>query len=209
MDQSTLVENQINDGRRFVERFAADGNSVQAAFWAKTAEDGLWLLFVATDLYDREGPAAAYRAVHASLRKLGESWVSSSGINVVSPSNPIAKDVLAFMNRNPGRLSTRSGSMSIGSMAIEQAYIYAPLVYTFTQPNPMTTEDISREILRLMNRGRGNPQPAQVSLKDGTRFNGLPFSLQLGIQQALEAQFIADGETSPRVVRLDEIASIA
>ena len=42
MDQGTLVEFQISDGRRFVERFAADGNPVQAAFWVKTEEEGIW-----------------------------------------------------------------------------------------------------------------------------------------------------------------------
>src|SRR5215210_5979645 len=68
VDQSTLVEAQIDDGRRFVERFAADGNPVQAAFWVKTAEEGLWFLYVVTELIDHVGPAAAYRAVHASLR---------------------------------------------------------------------------------------------------------------------------------------------
>ena len=31
----------MEDGRRFVERYAADGNSVVAAFWAKTEEEGL------------------------------------------------------------------------------------------------------------------------------------------------------------------------
>src|SRR2546426_12048478 len=93
VDQSTLVEDQIADGRRFVERFAADGNPVQAAFWVKTAEEGLWFLYVVTELIDRVGPAAAYRAVHAALQKLGESGVSSSEIKVISPKNPIAKDV--------------------------------------------------------------------------------------------------------------------
>src|SRR5437660_12395963 len=95
VDQGTLVEERIANGRRFIERFAADGNPVQAAFWVKTAEDGLWFLYVAAELVDRVGPAAAYRAVHASLRKLGDPWLSSSEIKVVSPSNPIARDVLA------------------------------------------------------------------------------------------------------------------
>ena len=45
-------------------------------------------------------------------------------------------------------------------------------------------------------------------MKDNTSFNGVPFSLQLGTQKAVLAQFIADGEVAPRVVRLDEIASI-
>ena len=208
MDQSTLVGDQIDDGRRFVERFAADGNPVQAALWVKTAEEGLWFLYVVTDLYDREGPSAAYRAVHASLEKLGECWVSSSEIKVISPSTPIAKEVLAVMSRNPGRLATRFRGETLGSLAVEQTYIYPAHLFTFTQPNPMTTEDMSREILRLMIRGAGNLQPSRVALKDGTSFDGVPFSLELGTQKALVVQFIADREAAPRVVRLDEIASI-
>ncbi len=209
MDQSALVEEQIDDGRRFVERFAADGNPVQAAFWVQTAEEGNWFLYVASDIVESDGPAAAYRAVRASLQKLGESWVSSSEIKVVSPNNPIAKDVLAITARYPGRLATRFGSKILGSMAVDHTYIYPPHFFTFAQVNPMTTEDVGREIVRLMNRGPGILQPSHVTLKDGTSFNGIPFSLQLGSQKAVVAQFIADRDPAPRVIRLDEIVSIA
>ena len=208
MDQSTLVGNQIDDGRRFVERFAADGNPIQAAFWGKTAEEGLWFLYVATDTVDLVGPAATYRAVQTSLQKLRDSWVSSSEIKVVSPANPIAKDVLAIMARHTGRLATRFGGKTLGSTAVEQTYIYPPHFFNFTQVNPMTTEDVGREILRLMNRGPGTLEPSRVTLKDGTNFNGVPFSLQVGSQKVMEAQFIANGEAAPRVVRMEEIASI-
>jgi hypothetical protein len=209
VDQSTLVENQIDDGGRFVQRFAVDGNPVQAAFWIKAADEDNWFLYVVTDLVDRVGPAAAYRAVHASLKKLGETWIASSEIKVISPSNPLARDVLALMARQPGRLATRFGGRMLGSIAVEQAYIYPPHYFTFTQPNPMTTEEIAREIVRLMNRGPGIMQPSRVTLKDGNAFQGVPISLQLGSQQAMVVQFIADGEVAPRVFRLDEIASIA
>ncbi len=207
MDQGTLVEEQIDVGRRFVERFAADGNPVQAAFWVKTAEEGIWFLYVAAEIFDRDGPAAAYRAVHASLRKLGKNSVSSSEIKVISPNNPIAKDVLAIVGRHPGRLAT--GSTTLGSMVVEQTIIYPSRSFTFTQANPMTPEEIGREILRLMNRGPGILQPPRVTLKDGTDFNGVPFSLELGTQRAVVGRFIADGEAAPRVIRLDEIASIS
>lgn len=209
MDQSTLVEEQIDDGRRFVERFAADGNPIQAAFWVKTAEEGLWFLYLASELVDREGPAAAYRAVHNSLRKLGQPWISSSEIKVVSPNNPIAQDIFSVMKRYPGRLATRHGGKQLGSMAVDQTYIYPPHFFTITQPNPMTTDEISQEIVRLMNRGHGTLQPSRVTLKVGTSFNGVPFSLQFGSQSALVVQFIADNEAVPRVYRVDEIASIA
>lgn len=208
MDQSTLVGDQLDDGRRFVERFAADGNPVRAAFWAKLEEQDSWFLYVATDTVDRGGLLAAYRAVHASLDKLGETWVSSSEIKVVSPSDSIARDVLAIMERHPGRLATRFSGKTLGSIAVGRGYIYPPHFFSFTQVDPMTTEDVGREILRLMNRGPGILKPSLVHLKDGTTFNGVPFSLQLGSQKAVVVQFVADGEAAPRVIRLDEIASI-
>lgn len=208
MDQGTLVGDQIDDGRRFVERFAADGTAVQAAFWAKTDEDSISFLYVVTDLIDQVGPAGAYRAVRASLEKLGEAWVSGSEIKVISPKNPIAREVLAVMARQRGRLATRFGGDTLGSTSLEQIYIYPPHFFTFTQADPMTTEDVGRELFRLMNRGSGILQPSRVNLKDGTAFDGVPFALELGSQKTLEVRFMADREAAPRVVRLDEIASI-
>lgn len=209
MDQSTLVGDPIYDGRRLVERFAADGNPIQAAFWVKTAEEGTWFLYVVTELIEREGPAAAYRAVRASLQKLGDSGISSSEIKVVSPNKPIAKDVLALMARYPGQSASRFVGKTLGSLAVEQTHIYPSHFFTFTRANPMTTEDVSREILRLMNRGAGVLQPSHITLKDGTAFNGVPFALELGPQRALTVRCIADGEAAPRLVRLDEIDSIS
>jgi hypothetical protein len=206
VDQGTLVEVPIDEGRRFVERFAADGNPVQAAFWAKTAEDGIWFLYVASEIFNCEGPAAAYRAVHESLRKLGKFSVASSEIKVISPNNPIAKDVLEIMRRHPGRSAT--GSTTLGSLAVEQTIIYPAGAFTFSQANPMTGEEIALEIVRLMNRGPGILQPSRITLKDGTAFNGVPFSLEHGTQRAMLVRFSEVGETIPRVIRLDEIASI-
>ena len=210
MDQSTLVENQIDDGRRFVEQFAADGNPVQAAFWVKTAEEGLWFLYVVTEVVDREGPAAAYRYVHVSLKRLRESWVFSSDVKVIGPNNPIARDVLAvMMTHSQGRLATRFGGKNLGLMAVEQTYIYPPHLFTTALVNRMTPEDVSREILRLMNRSAGMVvQPSRITLNDGTTFSGIPISLQRN-QQAVVVQFMEDRGDSPRAVRLDEIASIA
>jgi hypothetical protein len=207
VDQSTLVEVPIDDGRRFVERFAADGNPVEAAFWVKATEEEFWFLYVATDLYDCVGPAAAYRAVNASLRKLGTSSLSGSEIKLIGTKNPIAKDVLAIMRRRPIPVAT--GSATLGGMAVDKMLLYPPRLFTFSQPNPMTTEEIGEEIVRLMNRGPGLVLPSCVTLKDGSQFNGVPFSLEVGPQSALEARFNADGEAAPRVVRLDEIAAIS
>ncbi len=144
MDQVALVEDQIADGRRFVEQFAADGNTVRAAFWVKSAEEGDWFLYVVTDIYDTDGPAASYRSVHRSLGKLKNSWISSSEIKVIGPRNPIAKDAIAIMDRFPGRSATWSGSKSLGSMTVEQTFIYPCDIFKCSQAHSMSTEDIDR-----------------------------------------------------------------
>lgn len=208
MGQSALLAEHIYDGRRFVERFAADGNPVQAAFWAKMEEDSLGFLYVATETYDELGPAATYRAVHASLRKLGTTWITSSEIKVISPNDPMTKDVLTVMAHNPGRMSIRFDGPRLGNMWVEQAHIYPPQFFTFTHANPMTTEEIGQNIFRLMNRGPGHFQPSRVVLKDGTAFDGVPFSLDLGTESTMLVKLIADRETAPRVLRIDDIASI-
>jgi hypothetical protein len=193
--QSTLVEEWIADGRRFVERFAADGNPVQVAFWGRTIEAGDWYLYVATDLYDRDGPLASYRAVQTSLSKLGDSAVSNSEIKVISPKNSIVREVLAAMSRHPGQSLVTNTTMQYWS-DIDEEIIYPARVFTFTQANPMTSDEIARELVRLMNRGPGILQPSRVTLKDGTTFNGVPFALELGPQNAMMARFVADASVS-------------
>ena len=209
MDQISLVSDRIDDGRRIVERFAADGNPVQAAFWARTTDEGQWFLYIVTELVDRVGSLETYRAVGVSREKLGESSLTFSETKVVSPNSPVGRAVLAIVARNPGRLVNRFKDTTLGPLDVDQTYIYAPHFFTFTQANPMTSEEIGRELLRLMNRASGVLQPSRVSLKDGTAFDGVPISLQYGVRNSLVVQFIADGQASPRVERLDEIAAIA
>jgi hypothetical protein len=149
-----------------------------------------------------------YRAVHDSLRRLGESWISSSQIKVIGPGHPIAQEILAVMRRHPGRSATRFGGDRLGSVTIDHAYIYPAQFFSMTRPNQMSIEEIGREIIRLMNRGPAILTPSRVTLKDGTGFDGVPISLQYGSQNTLVVQFIADQEAAPRVYRIDEIASI-
>jgi hypothetical protein len=177
--------------------------------WAKTADDSFWFLHVVSDIFDQQGPAAAYRAVHKALDQLHDCPLASSEIKIVGKGSSIAQELRNLGVHQPGRFALAMGAFQLGGAQIDEYYVYPPSVYTFTQANPMTTEELGREIVRLMNRGAGILQPSRVTLRDGTQFNGVPFSLEMGTQRAMVVHFVADGETAPRIIRLDEIASIA
>lgn len=208
MVTDSLVESKIADGRRLVEQLMVDGFPINAAFWVKTAEEGMCFFYVVSAAYDAQGPAYAYAAIYGSLHKLTDPWVAMSEIKLIGPQNPIALSVGGLMARHPGAASLRYGSKTLGSMAVEEVYVYPPFLFDAQRRNQMTTEEILREVVRLMNRGAGIVEPSRVTLQNGSTFHGVPFSLQLGTQQAMIVQFIADGEVAPRIVRADEIASI-
>lgn len=207
MDQSPLVSEQIDEGRRFIERFVAEGAPVRAAFWGKAVDEDTWFLYVATELRDREGPSAAYRAVRASLQRLETCALSGSEVKAISPNNPIAKDVISIMARYPARLATWIDGSALGSAALERVYVYSLPDLSLARGESMTTEEVGRELLRLMNRDPKGVSSASITLKDKRTFQGIPLSLDAE-SAGIVARFIANGEATPRNVRIEEIALV-
>src|SRR5207248_420552 len=72
-----------------------------------------------------------YRTVHESIRRIPAPWgpwlsVSDiSELQVVGANDTVAREVLAFGARYPGR--NRFRGVSIGNYLIEELYIYPPL----------------------------------------------------------------------------------
>src|SRR4051812_28298222 len=99
MDQSPLVEMQIEDGAKIVETLRDGGFDVAAAWWMKTSEEGQWFLYIASKEVDDSGIAAAYRKLHSLLRPLRPLWVDRFEVKLVAPGNPLTQDVLAILAR--------------------------------------------------------------------------------------------------------------
>jgi hypothetical protein len=208
MGKSTLVAPQIDDGRRFVERFAADGNPIQAAFWLDGEDFSDWCLYIVTELVDTVGPTEAYRAVRESIEKLSNVGIRRSDIKVIGVGDRLSKDMLSFVEQRHLKSIASFSDVKLGSMWVDQIIIYPAHVFTFKQSNPMTKEEVGQELLRQMSRGPGILQPSRVTLKDGTWFSGVPFSFNWDSQRDVLISFIADNQTLPQIVKMDEIASV-
>ena len=124
MDQETLVERQVDDGAKIVEKLRESGFDVAAAWWMKAGEDGIWFLYIASKEVDENGIRAAYHSVNTIKGALGQLWVDRFRVKLVSPLNPVAKDVIDILTRYPGQLPMRSGGRKLGNISIDDSYIY-------------------------------------------------------------------------------------
>ena len=208
MDTNALVEFQIDAGQRLIVQLIRDGFRIETAFWAKTEEEGIWFLYIASPLVEEKGLAGSYRVLQSSHQRLQGIPLSLSDIKLIGKDNPITRDVLAFLARSPAAIATRIGGGRLGGVSIDEAYVYPAYFFSPPGSGPMTQDEVLLELFRLMNRGTGSVPASKVTLTDGSAFTGVPFSIQSASHRPLIIQFVAEGEFSPRVLGIDEIASI-
>lgn len=129
MDQVTLVEEQINDGKRLIDRLTEEGVVVTAACWIKESESGRWYLIIASSLVGEDGARReAYGRVNEVIRQMPQPFgVDFFDIKVVAPSAPIAEAVANLYKRYPGKGPIRYGDYRLGDVSVEGAYIYPPV----------------------------------------------------------------------------------
>ncbi|WP_171474455.1 YgdI/YgdR family lipoprotein [Frigoriglobus tundricola] len=182
------------------------GLDVSAAAWVKTSEEGLWFLYIGSPSVTAGNLADAYRSVYACLRHIPNSSIEMSEVKLVHASNPIVRELAAIRDRYPGvRLGTRFGGKRLGSVAVEDVYVYPRIM-----PG-MTRDEVIHTVTGLMNR-TGVARPSVVSLRDGSVIRGVPYGLevnrQTGQQTVLVIKIQDDADGSTRTVPADEVSNI-
>jgi hypothetical protein len=128
MDQGTLVEMQIEDGRKLIDRLTEEGVPVTAAFWAKESESGQWFLYLATPLVGEDGATKpAYRRMNAVFRRMpAPFWIDPLEVKLIGTADPITQDVLAVHERaGKSRVwPVRWGGTRLGDLSVDGAYFY-------------------------------------------------------------------------------------
>ncbi len=129
MDQIALVTEQIDDGRKLVERLVREGIGVTVAGWLTTSDDeGLWCLYIASPIRD-ESALKAYKRVQAVIRQMPQPfWVGLLDVKIISPTSPLAQRMLSIYRRYPAKNGIRYTHRIADGMdaGIEEAFIYPP-----------------------------------------------------------------------------------
>src|SRR5262245_2433826 len=120
MDQSTLVETQVDDGKKLLDRLVEEGIPVTAAAWLKEKDGGYWFFYIASPLVNaRRGPLAAYRRVDEVMSRLPEPpWIGPSQIKLVEPSSPVSKAIQDVQRRVRGPSAARCEADQLGDVEV-------------------------------------------------------------------------------------------
>jgi hypothetical protein len=127
MVSDTVVMNRIDEGKDLVERLRHNSFEVAAAFWLQDSSDEKWRLFIVSPVVDALGTAGANRKLHPIVYADPQLvWISPLEINLIGPSDPVAKAALAVYDRMsglPGSAIWWRGKQ-LGDRFIELSYFY-------------------------------------------------------------------------------------
>src|SRR5688572_2337990 len=124
MDTALLVDHKIEDGQRIVERLLREQFSVPVAFWVRRTEEGALTLNIGSDAIDPKELRDKYRVVYATLDLIPGCSIGASEINLLTRSDPLARDAIALRDRYPGTEPRSHRNVTLAKTQIDEVIIY-------------------------------------------------------------------------------------
>ena len=110
-----MVNDEIECGKRLIEKLNNEGFEVQVAFWTRLMDEEKWYLYLASPFVNENGPKVAYGRVFDVMRKMTDLWIDPFDIRVILTNDSLTQGALAvtkpkvpdspFAVRNPDRKS--------------------------------------------------------------------------------------------------------
>lgn len=125
VDKTTLVEQDIENGRKLIEALGRINFHIQTALWLYDSESQEWRLTIATPLVDEQGPRFAYTEIQTVLLSMMPPLpLSLQNISVISAESKLSKSLKKAIRVPYGSQGMRLTRNVINSIYIEDAYIY-------------------------------------------------------------------------------------
>jgi hypothetical protein len=121
----TLVEKDIEAGRRLLEELDKEKTDIGAALWYYLDDDDRWRLLLASRVVDTQGPLAAYKLVQNALAKLSKDQkLELADMSMVSPSDDRIQAIHSAIKTGPGISEVRFSRKVANNIYIEDALVY-------------------------------------------------------------------------------------
>lgn len=157
MATATLVNSDIDLGRRIVGALTRAAIPVTVYLWAFVPEQAEWQFMIATPLVDSDGPLAAYKEVNKALQKEGMlDEVPASRIFLKSPRDAVLKSLEKDSRAVPHE-TFRVVNEQITGTFVEDAYLYTGAIHVIRLDEASPDE---YWILYAPYTGRGGAKPA-------------------------------------------------
>ena len=158
MATATLVNSDIEIGRRIVGALTRAGIPVTVYLWAFIPQIQEWQFMIATPLVDTKGPLAAYTEVNKTLQREGVfEDVPLRRIFLKSPADPVLRS-LERQSRAVPQETFRVVNAQIAGTFVEDAYLYTGSIHVI-RLDESTPEEYW--VLYAPYTGRGGAKPAK------------------------------------------------
>ncbi len=198
MDQEILVNPQVEDGKALVAELTRDGHDVFVAFWAKLRDEDASSFYLGLSDRGFAPPENKYHAVYGMLARIPHATIAPADVVFIEAANPVAVDAIRIRDRSSAWLATRYRGKTLGHLAIDEAYIY---------PDRATSMSADQVVEVLLGRF-GDRTPAQVTLRDGTKIEGVPFRIDRGSPGGVRIVLRDPGTGSDREIGAQDVASV-
>ena len=123
MAKTTLVEKDIEEGRKLLQTLDAAGIPVVAAYWLYELEWNRWRLVFATPLVETTGSTPIYRRIREMLESGAEGAGAFEDLAIVSLRDRVASG----LHRIPGSDGVPEFRLTDGvvnGLSVDDAYVY-------------------------------------------------------------------------------------
>lgn len=124
MDQATLVNERVEDGRKLIAALAQDGFQVTAASWLKETDGRQWYLYLASPEVDAKGSKAAYRELQETYRRLAPRRIGPFEVKLIRTDHPVAREVEKSHMQFHGPIDNWIEGEQFGSVPVLAAFAY-------------------------------------------------------------------------------------
>ncbi len=124
MDQASLVNFDIENGKEVIDALDRDGKTPNVALWAKLPDYENWRLVIASDRLDQSSSRSGYSEINAALKKAGIPIHRKPSIFLRSMNKPFIQALRQAFASAKDTYGMRLGGQTFGDQYLEDAFVY-------------------------------------------------------------------------------------